>query len=38
MRPWSVPLAALAEFQHARPTGGFVVTDWRMPHDLTPAT
>src|SRR6266508_2200368 len=34
MRPWSVPLAALDEFQHASPTGGFVVDAWRAAQDL----
>ncbi len=36
MRPWSVPLEALAEFQHASPTGWFIVDEWRGPQDLVP--
>lgn len=36
MRPWSVSLAALAEFQHSSPTGGFVCDAWRSPQELIP--
>jgi hypothetical protein len=36
MRPWSVSLPALVEFQHASPTGGFVYDAWRDPQDLVP--
>jgi hypothetical protein len=36
MRPWSVPLEALPEFQHASPTGGFIVDEWRGPEALVP--
>ena len=38
MRAWSVPLGAIDEFQHASPTGGFVMTEWRRSQDLTPGT
>jgi hypothetical protein len=34
MRPLSVSLAALAEFQHSSPTGGFVCDAWRSPQEL----
>jgi hypothetical protein len=36
MRPWSVPLEALAECQHTSPTGWFVADEWRGQLDLVP--